>query len=309
MSLLIVGSIGLDNVRTPFGERTEVLGGSASFASLAASTFGSVQLVGVVGEDFPDSHVQMLRQRGIDTQGLQVRPGKTFRWGGYYELDMNQAHTEFTNLNVFADFDPVLPVDYRSAEYVFLANIDPRLQRQVLSQVTKPKLVILDTMNYWITSAKDELIKTLGMVDIALMNEAEVRQLTGQPSVVKGAREVLSWGPWAVIIKRGENGATLFQGDHVFSLPGFPLENIIDPTGAGDSFAGGFIGYLSELQDLSQKSLRQAIAVGSTVASISVEAFSVENIRNLHRDTIAARYDEYCRLVHFDSLALKPVLA
>ena len=309
MSLLIVGSIGLDDVRTPFGERHEVLGGSASFASLAASTFGPVQLVGVVGEDFPESYLVQLRQRGIDTQGLQVRPGKTFRWGGYYELDMNQAHTEFTNLNVFADFDPVLPVAYRSAEYVFLANIDPRLQRQVLTQVTKPKLVICDTMNYWIESCKDEVITTLGMVDIALMNEAEVRQLTGQPSVVKGAREVLSWGPSAVIIKRGENGATLFQGDECFSLPGYPLEDVIDPTGAGDSFAGGFIGYLSECDDISQASLRQAIAVGSTVASINVEAFSVDNICQLSREAISARYDEYSRLVHFDAMALTPVLA
>lgn len=309
MSLLIVGSIGLDTVRTPFGERKDVLGGSASFASLAASTFGPVQLVGVVGDDFPQAYLDDLKARHVDLAGLQVRPGQTFRWGGYYELDMNQAHTEFTHLNVFADFDPVLPAAYTGAEYVFLANIDPRLQRQVLTQVTKPKLVICDTMNYWISSCPDEVIKTYGMVDVALMNEAEIRQLTGQPSVVKGAKKVLEWGPWAVIVKRGENGATLFMADHVFSLPGYPLEDVIDPTGAGDSFAGGFIGYLSERRDHSQASLRQAIAVGSTVASINVEAFSVDNMRHLSRQAIAERYETYSKLVHFDAMALSPVLA
>ncbi len=309
MSLLIVGSIGLDTVRTPFGERKDVLGGSASFASLSASTFGPVQLVGVVGEDFPETYLDWLRARQVDLTGLQVRPGETFRWGGYYEMDMNQAHTEFTHLNVFADFDPVIPASYQGAEYVFLANIDPRLQRQVLTQVTKPKLVICDTMNYWISSCPDEVIKTYGMVDIALMNEAEIRQLTGQPSVVKGARKILEWGPRAVIVKRGENGATLFQDGHTFSLPGYPLEDVIDPTGAGDSFAGGFIGYLAERQDLSQASLRQAIAVGSTVASINVEAFSVDNMRTLDRIVIAKRYETYSKLVHFDAMALDPVLA
>lgn len=309
MSLLIVGSIGLDTVRTPFGERKDVLGGSASYASLAASNFGPVKLVGVVGSDFPTEYRELFASRGIDCQGLQVRAGETFRWGGYYEHDMNQAHTIYTELNVFADFDPVLPEAYRDAKFVFLANIDPRLQRKVLQQITKPQLVICDTMNYWIESARDELVETLRHVDIALMNEAEVRQLTNQPSVVKGAKEILSWGPWAVIIKRGENGATLFSADGCFSLPGFPLEEVIDPTGAGDCFAGGFIGYLAERGDVNHATLRQAIAVGSTMASLDVEAFSVDNIRDLGRAAIEDRYAAFNQLVQFENLAFAPVLA
>lgn len=306
MSLLIVGSIALDSVRTPFGAVTDALGGSASFASLAASFFTPVNLVGVVGADFPQEHLDFLRSRDVDLQGLQTRAGQTFRWGGYYEYDMNQAHTDFTCLNVFADFRPHLPPAYRATPYVFLANIDPVLQRSVLEQVARPRLVICDTMNFWITNHREELIKTLQRVDIVLLNDSEARQLCGTPSLLQAARKVLSWGPHSVIIKKGEHGALLVRQDDFFAIPGYPLEEVCDPTGAGDSFAGGFIGYMASTDDLSAQNLRRAMVVGSALASFAVEDFSLERLRLLTFSDIARRCQAFRSIVDFDGLGDLP---
>jgi sugar/nucleoside kinase (ribokinase family) len=302
MSLLVVGSIALDSVETPFGRREEVLGGSATYFSTAASFFGPVRLVATVGEDFPEAHVGFLAARGVDVAGLERRPGRTFRWKGRYEFDLNTAHTLDTQLNVFADFRPVLPAGYRDSEYVFLGNIDPDLQRQVLDQVRAPRFVACDTMNFWITSKRESLLETLKRVDLLFVNDAEARQLAGEHNVVKAARQILSYGPRAVVVKRGEYGALLFAGDHVFAACAYPLASLFDPTGAGDSFAGGFMGYLARAGGEGLPVMRRAIVLGSVLASFVVEQFSLERLRTLTQDEIRGRYAALGQLTHFEEL-------
>jgi sugar/nucleoside kinase (ribokinase family) len=304
MSLLVVGSVALDSLETPFGRREDVLGGSASYFSTCASFFGPTRVVAVVGEDFPEEHVRFLAGRGIDLAGLSRRPGKTFRWKGRYEFDLNTAHTLDTQLNVFASFQPELPAHYRDSEYVFLGNIDPDLQRAVLDQVKGPRFVGCDTMNYWITSKRASLLETLKRVDMLFVNDAEARQLAGEHNVVKSARKILSMGPRAVVVKRGEYGALFFSGDEVFAASAVPLPSVFDPTGAGDSFAGGFMGYVARSRREDHGTLRRAIVLGSVLASFTVEQFSLDRLRTLGTDEIRARYAEARRLAHFDDLEL-----
>ncbi len=302
MSVLIVGSVALDSVTTPFGEVKDILGGSATHASYSASFYSPINLVGIVGSDFPSEYVDLLKERQISLDGLQIVDGKTFRWSGYYEYDMNQAYSLSTELNVFSTFHPVIPEQYRSTEYVFLANIDPELQLDVLRQMDKPQFVALDTMNYWIQNKKDELLKVISKVDMVLLNDAESRQLCNTPNLIKAARQVLSMGPKIVIIKKGEHGALLITSDFIFSAPAFPMEMIHDPTGAGDTFAGGFIGYLASMKDINEVNLRRAMITGSCMASFNVEDFSLNRLRRLTQEDIHGRYREFQELSHFDPL-------
>ncbi len=305
MSVLIVGSVALDSVTTPFGEVKEILGGSATYASYSASFYSQVNLVGVVGKDFPEENFKLFKERNISLDGLQVENGKTFRWSGYYEYDMNQAHSLSTELNVFSTFHPHIPEQYRSSEYVFLANIDPDLQIEVLNQVKRPKLVVLDTMNYWIQNKKESLLKVISMVDLVLLNDGEARQLCGTPNLVKAAKIVLSYGPKIVIIKKGEHGSIMFTQSTVFSAPAYPLEIIYDPTGAGDTFAGGLIGYLAASGDLSDSNLRRSVITGSVLASFDVEDFSLNRLKKLTQDELYSRYHAFQLLIHFDDQILK----
>ena len=301
MSLLAVGSIALDSVETPFGRREDVLGGSATYFSTAASFFGPVRLVAVVGEDFPEEHVRFLASRGVDLAGLERAPGRTFRWKGRYEFDLNQAHTLDTQLNVFASFRPKLPEAYRDSEYVFLGNIEPDLQRAVLDQVRRPRFVACDTMNFWISSKRQSLVETLSRVDLLFVNDAEARQLAGESNVVLAARKIQAMGPKAVAVKRGEHGALFFSGDEVFAASAYPLEAVFDPTGAGDSFAGGFMGHVAR-HGASPAVLRRAIVLGGVLASFAVEEFSLERLKRLEEPEIRARYAAFRRLSHFDDL-------
>jgi sugar/nucleoside kinase (ribokinase family) len=289
-------------VETPFGRRDSVLGGSASYFSTSASFFGPVRLVAVVGGDFPEEHLGFLASRGVDLAGLSRRPGDTFRWSGRYEYDLNTAHTLETRLNVFADFRPELPRAWRSSEWVFLGNIDPDLQGAVLDQVARPRLVAADTMNYWIESKREALRTTLRRVDLLFVNDAEARELAGEHNVVRAARAILSMGPRALVVKRGEHGALFFSGAEVFAATAYPLADVFDPTGAGDSFAGGFMGYLSRTGRDDPEAMRRAIVVGSVMASFAVERFSLERFRSLRGADIRERYAEFRRLAHFDDL-------
>jgi sugar/nucleoside kinase (ribokinase family) len=305
VSVLVVGSVAFDTIRTPFGLATEVLGGSANYFSVAASFFTDVRLVAVVGEDFPDEHLEFLRRRGVDLRGLQRMPGKTFRWVGEYGFDFNEAKTLDTQLNVFADFTPRIPEDYRDSDVVFLANIDPDLQRDVLRQVRRPALVAADTMNYWIARKREALRETLTLVDALIINDAETRQLANEPNLVRAARTIQSWGPRILIIKRGEYGALLCVGGEWFSAPALPLESVQDPTGAGDCFAGGAVGYLAHRMRFDADHLRQAMIMGSVMASFNVEAFSLDRLRTLTMAEIEARFKMFRRLVHFEDLAVQ----
>ncbi len=302
MGILVVGSVAFDSVETPFGKADEVLGGSATYFSTSASYFTDVSLVAVVGTDFPDEHVESLKNRGIDVEGLKKVPGKTFRWKGRYDYDLNQAHTLETHLNVFSAFNPEIPERYRDAPYVFLANIDPELQLKVLEQVRKPKLVACDTMNFWIEGKPEALRKLLKRVEIFVINEAEAREFAGEASLVKAARVIMKEGPRVLIIKRGEYGAIMFNGGSVFSAPAYPLENIFDPTGAGDSFAGGVMGYLASTGNLSEGNIRRSIIFGSVMASFNVEAFSLSKLNSLSLKEINDRYAEFKRLTHFEDI-------
>jgi sugar/nucleoside kinase (ribokinase family) len=304
MPLLAVGSVALDSLETPFGRRDDVLGGSASYFSVCASFFGPTRMVAVVGEDFPEAHVQFFASRGIDLAGLVRQPGRTFRWKGRYEFDLNTAHTLDTQLNVFAHFRPELPAHYRDSEYVFLGNIDPDLQRSVLDQVKAPRFVACDTMNFWITSKRESLLKTLKRVDLLFVNDAEARQLAEEHNVVKAARRILSFGPRAVVVKRGEYGALYFSGEEVFAASAYPLPTVFDPTGAGDSFAGGFMGYVAKCRREDHATMRRAIVLGSVLASFTVEQFSLERLRSLGVEEIKGRYAEARKLAHFDDLEL-----
>ncbi len=302
MSLLVVGSVALDSLETPFGRREDVLGGSASYFSACASFYGPTRMVAVVGEDFPEEHVRFFRSRGVDVAGLVRRPGRTFRWKGRYEFDLNTAHTLETQLNVFATFRPELPEDYRDSEYVFLGNIDPDLQRAVLEQVRAPRFVACDTMNFWIDSKRESLLRTLKKVDLLFVNDAEARQLAGEHNVVKAARRILSLGPRSVVVKRGEYGALFFSGEEVFAACAVPLPAVFDPTGAGDSFAGGFMGYVARSRREDTPTLRRAIVLGSVLASFTVEQFSLDRLRTLTPEEIRGRYSEARRLAHFDDI-------
>ena len=302
-SLLVVGSVAFDTVRTPFGEATEVLGGSATYFSTAASFFTDVELIAVVGEDFPESHIDFLKSRGIDLTGLERRGGKTFRWRGEYTYQLNEAHTLETHLNVLETFRPKIPEQYRSPNMLFLGNIDPELQLDVLNQVERPRLVACDTMNFWIGGKRDALWRVLEKVDVLVINDGEARDLGQDSNLVKVAKETLARGPKHLIIKRGEHGVLMFNQKHTFGAPAFPLEMVKDPTGAGDTFAGGFMGHLASTGDLSEAGFRRDIIFGSVMASFTVEAFSLDRLRCLEYKEIEARFREFKRLTHFEDLS------
>ncbi len=306
MGVLVVGSIALDSVKTPFGVAENVLGGSASYFATAASFFSDVSLVGVVGEDFPAEAIALFRERDIDLDGLERVSGKTFRWQGEYRYDLNEAITLETQLNVFEHFRPKLPQRYRDSPYVFLANIDPELQLEVLGQVTRPRLVACDTMNYWIERKGAALKKVLQGVDLLTINEGEARQLAQEPNIVRAARAILGMGPKTVIVKRGEYGALMFNEATTFFAPAYPLENVYDPTGAGDTFAGGFMGYLANVDATSEEAMRQAIIMGSTMASFNVESFSLERLKSLAYAEIRDRFRAFKGLVTFADLPETP---
>jgi sugar/nucleoside kinase (ribokinase family) len=301
MTVLVVGSVALDSVETPFGKADDVLGGSATFFSAAASHLTPVQLVGVVGSDYPMDKLRPLVDRGVDLGGLEQAEGESFRWRGRYRHDLNSAETLETRLGVFSHFRPKIPEAFRNAPFVFLANIDPRLQLEVLKQVSRPKLVACDTMNFWIESRRPDLIELLGHVDLITLNDGEARQLTETSNLVKAARWLLERGPTHVIIKKGEHGAFMFTKDSVFFAPAYPLEDVFDPTGAGDSFAGGFIGYLARSGDLSEASLRRAVIYGSAMGSFAVERFSIGRLMEIGSADIARRVGEFHRLVSFEA--------
>ncbi len=302
MDILVIGSVAFDSVETPFGRGDDVLGGSATYFSTSASFFTGVQLVAVVGEDFPDEPKTFLRSRGVDLAGLQTRPGETFRWKGRYGYDLNEAQTLETHLNVFETFHPQLPESYRKAEYVFLANIDPELQLEVLNQVERPKLIACDTMNFWIEGKREALVRTLGHVDILIINEAEVRQLADEANLVKASRAVLAMGPKTLVVKRGEYGVLVFTEHSIFSAPAYPLEEVFDPTGAGDTFAGGFMGYLASTNNLSDATMRKATVFGSVMASFTVEDFSLNRLRKLSWPEIEERFRRFQALTSFAGL-------
>jgi sugar/nucleoside kinase (ribokinase family) len=302
MSILVVGSVAIDSVETPFGRGENVLGGSATYFSTAASFFTDVNLVAVVGDDFPPEHIDFLKSRNIDLTGLKREPGSTFRWKGRYGFDLNEAQTLDTQLNVFQTFRPQIPAAYAAAEFLILANIDPQLQLEVLEQVPNPRVIACDTMNFWISSKPEVLKKVIARVDFFIINEGEARQLTGEVNLVKAARAILAMGAKNLIIKRGEYGVLLFSGDSVFAAPAYPLENVFDPTGAGDTFAGGFMGYLASTGNLSEGSVRQAIIFGSVMASFNVEDFSLDRLRTLQYSEIDARYKSFKKMTHFEAV-------
>ncbi len=317
-SILSVGSVAYDSVKTPFGEVEEVLGGSATYFSVSASFFSQVDLVACVGKDFRQQDVELLESRNVDLEGLEYMDGQTFRWKGEYGYDLNEAQTLDTQLNVFSDFRPTLPKKYQDSSHVFLGNIDPALQRQVLSQVQAPGLVACDTMNYWIEGHFKPLLETLKSVDILLVNDAEARQLAQESNLVRGARKILAWGPKVLVIKRGEYGVLMFymgsEGTQlddglpsgtnlsVFGAPAYPLEDVFDPTGAGDSFAGGFVGYLAGVDRCDVQATRQAIIFGSVMASFCVEKFSLDRLRELTFTEIELRYKEFKEMTYFDDI-------
>ena len=306
MAILAVGSVAYDTVKTPFGIAEEALGGSACYFGVSAGFFSPVSLVACVGGDFRGEDRFFLESRNIDLRGLEVVPdGKTFRWKGNYSGDMNSAETLDTQLNVFAEFNPVIPESYRRHEYVFLGNIDPVLQRRVLAQVESPRLVVCDTMNFWIEGKFNELLETLKLVDVLIINDAETRQLARESNLIKAVRKILKWGPSVVVVKRGEYGSAMFSLDathelDIFAAPAFPQENFLDPTGAGDSFAGGFVGYLAGAGCTDRESMRQAVVFGSVVASFNIEKFSLERLRELTFTEIRLRYNEFHKMMSFE---------
>jgi sugar/nucleoside kinase (ribokinase family) len=302
MSILVVGSVAYDTVETPFGRAEKVLGGSASFFAVAAAFFAPVNLVAVVGDDFSAEAMAAFQGRPIDLEGLERTAGKTFHWQGKYSYDLNSRETVCTDLNVFEFFKPRIPDRYRRSEHVFLGNIDPVLQLQVLDQVERPRLVACDTMNFWISGKPEEVRRTLAAVDILLINDAEARQLSGEWNVVKAARAIRALGPHTLVIKKGEHGVLMFSEEGSFAAPAYPLEEVFDPTGAGDTFAGGFLGYLAGAPKVDEAALRRAVVMGSTLASFCVEAFSLDRLLTLSRPEIDARYRLFKRLTHFEEV-------
>jgi sugar/nucleoside kinase (ribokinase family) len=301
MTVLVVGSVALDSVETPFGKADHVLGGSGTFFSASASHLAPVQLVGVIGNDFPiDDLKKAFAKRPIDISGLEQQEGASFRWRGRDRHDLNMAETLETHLGVFSNFRPKIPDQFRNAPFVFLGNIDPRLQLDVLTQVSKPKLVACDTMNFWIESRRPDLMRLLEQVDLITLNDAEARQLTEEFNLVKAARWIMAHGPRYVVIKKGEHGAFMFTADSIFFAPAYPLESVFDPTGAGDSFAGGFMGYLARSNDLSEANLRRAVVYGSAMGSFAVEKFSVQRLLEITPSDIQRRVAEFHRLTVFE---------
>jgi len=302
MSILVVGSVAIDSVETPFGVGENVLGGSATYFSTSASFFTDVNLVGIIGDDFPQEHIDFLQSRNIDLRGLVRESGKTFHWKGKYGYDLNEAQTLDTQLNVFQTFRPQIPAEYADTEYLILANIDPSLQLEVLSQVKSPRVIASDTMNFWISSKPEVLKQVIEKVDFFIINEGEARQLTGEVNLVKAARAILEMGAKNLIIKRGEYGVLWFTKDSIFAAPAYPLEKVFDPTGAGDTFAGGFMGYLANTGNLSEEGIRQAIIYGSVMASFNVEDFSLDRLRTLEYSEIAERFRSFKKMTHFEAL-------
>jgi sugar/nucleoside kinase (ribokinase family) len=302
MGILAIGSVAFDTVKTPFGERSEILGGSATYFSIAASYFAPVSIVAVVGNDFPDEDISFLANKGVDISGLQRKEGKTFRWKGEYGTDMNTASTLETQLNVFASFSPTMLDSHCSLEFLFLGNIDPDLQRRVLMQMRNPKIVACDTMNYWIEHKRDSLLETLSLVNILIINDAETRQLAQESNLIKAARSILALGPKTIVVKRGEYGALMFTSKSVFGTPAFPVENVVDPTGAGDSFAGGFMGCLAAKGTMDEGTLRKAIVFGSVMASFNVSEFGPRRLAELSYPEIKDRFREFRRLTTFEDI-------
>lgn len=301
MSLLITGSIALDTVKTPLEEHADQLGGSASYASIAASFFTPVNMVGIVGDDFPKQYLDLYKKHKVNLDGLQVAKGKTFRWSGEYEWDLNKRRTLSVALNVFETFEPKLPESYKNDEFIFLANISPQLQLHVLSQIKKPKFVVADTMDLWIEIAKDPLLQLLKKIDCLILNESEARELMKETSLIKAGRALLKLGPKYVCIKKGEHGCLLIANDLFFSAPAYPLEDIHDPTGAGDCFAGAFAGYLAKAGTIDQDSLRKAVIYGSVIASYNVESFSLGRLQSLTQSDIEHRYQMFKSMSHFET--------
>lgn len=304
MSLLIVGTVAFDKIETSFGKTEKILGGAATYVGMAASYFTDhLNMVSVIGEDFPSEYMDLLHKHKLNTDGIKcVKDGKTFFWEGKYHTDMNSRDTLATELNVLADFNPEVPEQYQDCEFLMLGNLDPTVQRRVLEQLhTRPKLVVLDTMNFWMDMALEELLKTIARIDVLTINDEEARQLSGEYSLVKAARKILTMGPKYLIIKKGEHGALLFdQSENCFFAPALPLEEVCDPTGAGDTFAGGFIGFLAKTKDLSFDNMKRAVIYGSALASLTVEKFGTDKIANLNNETLQNRIEEFKNLVQVD---------
>ncbi len=303
MSLLVVGTVAFDAIETPFGKTDKIVGGAASYIALASSYFyKNIQLVSVVGDDFPQAFLDTLTAQGVKLDGLQIKKGeKSFFWAGKYHNDLNTRDTLDTQLNVLANFDPIVPDDFKEPDFLMLGNLMPVIQQKVLEQLTKrPKLIVLDTMNFWMDTSMDELVKTLSMIDVLTINDSEARQLSGEYSLVKAAQKILQMGPKVLVIKKGEHGALLFNKEEVFFAPALPLEEVYDPTGAGDSFAGGFIGYLAKTKDISFENMKRAIIFGSAMASFTVEKFGTERLIGLSQEDVEDRVQEFVDLVQFD---------
>jgi len=303
MSLLVVGTVAFDAIETPFGKTDKIVGGAASYIALASSYFtNEINLVSVVGDDFPHDFMNTLKGQGVNLDGLQIKQGeKSFFWSGKYHNDMNSRDTLDTQLNVLADFDPIVPESYKNCDFLMLGNLMPNVQQKVLSQLTKrPKLIVLDTMNFWMDIALPELLETIKGIDVLTINDSEARQLSGEYSLVKAAQKILTMGPKVLVIKKGEHGALLFNKKEVFFAPALPLEDVFDPTGAGDSFAGGFIGYLAKTKDISFENMKRAIIFGSAMASFTVEKFGTERLIGLSQDDVSNRVQEFVDLVQFD---------
>lgn len=303
MSLLIVGTVAFDAIETPFGKRDKIVGGAATYIALSASNFCKpIHLVSVVGADFPHSAIEMLHHRDINTDGLQIKKNeKTFFWSGKYHYDMNTRDTLDTQLNVLESFNPIVPKNYQNCQCLMLGNLMPSIQQQVLNQLhQRPKLIVLDTMNFWMDNCLDDLMKSLKNVDVLTINEEEARQLSGEYSLVRAAKRILSFGPSFLVIKKGEHGALLFNNEEVFFAPALPLEEVVDPTGAGDTFAGGFVGHLTSTQDYSFENMKRAVIIGSAMASFSVEKFGTERMTELTKEEINERISAFKNLVQFD---------
>lgn len=303
MSLLVVGTVAFDSIETPFGKADRIIGGAATYIGISASYFTQkINLVSVIGEDFPQDTINLLESKGISTSGLQKIPGgKSFYWSGKYHNDMNTRDTLVTELNVLADFDPVIPEQYQDCDFLMLGNLSPSVQMKVINQLrSRPKLVVLDTMNFWMDIAREELKAVMKKVDVLTINDAEARQLSGEYSLVRAAQKILGMGPKVLVIKKGEHGALLFNKEEVFFAPALPLEEVFDPTGAGDTFAGGFIGYLAKTRDISFENMKRAIILGSAMASFCVEKFGIERIKELTQDELDDRVQEFIDLVQFD---------
>jgi len=301
-SILVVGSVAFDSLKTPFGQADEILGGSATYFSVSASYFSPVRVVAVVGSDFPEKHLDVFRKHNVDTTGLAQVQGRTFRWKGEYSYDLNEARTLDTQLNVFETFKPVIPEAYRSSEYVFLGNIDPELQLSVLEQIKRPRIVACDSMNFWIKGKLDAVKRTIAHVDILIINDAETRMLANEANLVRAANGVLAMGPKTLIVKRGEYGVLMFNGKSVFGAPAFPLEDVFDPTGAGDTFAGGFMGALAHADAVNERSFRRGIIFGSVMASFNVEKFGLQRLTDLKRAEIDERFRQFKALTHFEEV-------